>query len=137
MTRLGEKQDHCQKTLEGSAKTVDERVAQLHGNGGGRSGEFRLVLFGKFQVDSGKVDAVLQSLLLGFHLLDFASNARGFLFHFEDFLNRPAALSKHSIKAGLRVARILPPREPIYVLLSNFFTRLASLSALPELPRPR
>src|SRR5947199_5654285 len=54
-------------------------------------------------------------------------------FHFEDFLNRPAALSKHVIKARLRVTRVLQPPKQIHVLLSAFLARSSFVRDMTDL----
>jgi len=103
--------------LEGGAKADDECVAKLHSNGGRGSGELGLVLFGKFQVDSGKADAMFQRLLLRFHLLDFAPNARDLFFDFEDVLHLAGARAENILEALLGFAGVFQPREKIGVLL--------------------
>src|SRR5260370_34183658 len=80
-TGFGEKHNECEEVLESAAKTIDDCVAQLHCNRGRWRGEPRLILFGKFQIDRGEVDAMPQSLLRGLHLPDFAAYALDFLIH--------------------------------------------------------
>ena len=67
---------------------------------------------------------MLQRLLLGFHLLDFAANARNLLFDFEDVLHFAGARAENILEALLGFAGVLQPGEKIGVLLGHFFAVL-------------
>ena len=67
---------------------------------------------------------MFQRLLLRFHLLDFAANARDLFFHFEDVLHFAGARAENILEALLGFAGVFQPREKIGVLLSDFFAVL-------------
>jgi hypothetical protein len=67
---------------------------------------------------------VLQILLLGFHLLDFAANARYLLFDFQHVLHLAGTGAQNILEALLGFAGVFQARDEIGVLLRDFFTVL-------------
>ncbi len=60
-------------------------------------------------------------MLLGFHLLDFATNAGDFLFDLEVVLHFAGAGAKNVLKALLGFAGVLEASDEVGMLLRNFF----------------
>jgi len=119
-----EKKNQRQETFERIAKAIDGGVAELdqHRRGGGV--ELGLVLLSQLQVDSGKLDAVLQIFLLGLHLLDFAAHAGDLLLHVENIFDLARSRSKNVLETKLRLAVILDASNKVGVLLGDFFAVL-------------
>jgi hypothetical protein len=61
---------------------------------------------------------------LGFHLLDFATDAGDFLFDFEDVADFAGALREDGLEALFSFAGIFQARDEIGVLLGDFFAVL-------------
>src|SRR5438876_462062 len=123
-TRLREKKNQGPESLERIAKAVDTRVAELDQDRWRRRVELGFVFFGKFQVDGGEVDAMLERFLFGFHLLDFAPDAGDFLFDIKNIFYLAGARSKDVLEAKLRLAVILDASNEVCVLLRDFFAIL-------------
>ena len=118
---LREEKNQRQEALEGTAKSVDGGVAELHQNRRRGGVELGLVLFGELQVDGGELDAMLQRFLFGLYLLDFAAHAGEFLFDFQYIFDLTRTGTKNILKPPFGFAGIFQAREQVGVLLRNFF----------------
>jgi len=103
---FGEKQERGPGNSGSGAEAIDGRVAKLHCDGRRGSTELRFVFFGKFQVNRAEIYATFQRLLLGFHLLDFAANARDLLFDFKNVFHLACARAENILKALLGFAGV-------------------------------
>ena len=108
---LGEEENDREKSVGDVAVAIDGGVADLRGDGGGRGVELGFVFLGEFEIDGGEVDAMLEIFLFGFHLFDFAADARDFLFDFEDVADFAGAVREDGLEALLGFAGIFQARD--------------------------
>src|SRR5690348_2418607 len=101
---LCEEENNGEESVGEVAIAVDRGIMDQRGDGRSRGIELGFVLLREFEVDGGKIDAMLEVFLFGFHLFDFAADAGDFLFDFEDVADFAGALREDGLETLLGFA---------------------------------
>lgn len=99
-----EEENDGEKSVGDVAIAVDRGVVDQRGDGGSRGIELGFIFLRELKVERGKVDAMLEVFLFGFHLFDFAADASDFLFDFEDVADFAGALGEDGLETLLGFA---------------------------------